>query len=130
MVKKESSAEMCDMRGLLSFMILWLLSTRPMYGQELASEIGKRRGDKPNPGTIYPALKDLTNRGLIRGHLEGRRIVYQLTAAGKTSLAKALEYFESAFGDIFHSAARVRRKIANPRLIQSGDSQKRIYSSG
>ena len=54
--------ECCDMRGMLSFMILWLLSKRPMYGQELATEIGKRRGTKPNPGTIYPALKELEKR--------------------------------------------------------------------
>jgi PadR family transcriptional regulator PadR len=118
MVKNENPAEMCDMRGMLSFMILWLLSTRPMYGQELAAEIGKRRGDKPNPGTIYPALKDLSSRGLIKGHLEGRRMVYELTATGKTSLSKAMEYFESAFGEIFHSAAKIRRKIANAKLIE------------
>ena len=53
----------CDMRGMLSFMILWLLSDRSMYGQELAEEIGKRKGEKPNPGTIYPALKELTIKG-------------------------------------------------------------------
>ena len=67
MVKNENPAEMCDMRGMLSFMILWLLSTRPMYGQELATEIGKRRGDKPNPGTIYPALKDLSKSRTDQG---------------------------------------------------------------
>ena len=88
MVKSENSSEMCDMRGMLSFMILWLLSTRPMYGQELANEIGNRRGDKPNPGTIYPALKELSGRGMIKGHLEGRNTVYELTATGKTSLSK------------------------------------------
>ena len=76
MIRSENPEEMCDMRGMLSFMILWLLSTRPMYGQELANEIGKRRGDKPNPGTIYPALKELASRGMIRGHLEGRNTVY------------------------------------------------------
>ena len=30
-----------------------------MHGQELADEIGKRKGEKPSPGTIYPALKGL-----------------------------------------------------------------------
>ena len=39
----------CDMRGMLSFMILWLLSKKPMYGQQLATEIGKRKGANPNP---------------------------------------------------------------------------------
>jgi PadR family transcriptional regulator len=103
LVKSEKSSEMCDMRGMLSFMILWLLSTRPMYGQELANEIEARRGDKPNPGTIYPALKELASRGMIRGHLEGRNTVYELTTTGRKSLSKALEYFKRAFGEIFRS---------------------------
>jgi DNA-binding PadR family transcriptional regulator len=100
-VEQESGdSEMCDMRGMLSFMILWMLSGRPMNGQTLAREIGKRRGDKPNPGTIYPALKELVNRGLIKGHAEGRTIVYELSVAGRSSLAKSLVYFERVFGEI------------------------------
>ena len=110
MVKSDNPAEMCDMRGMLSFTVLWLLSIRPMYGQELANEIGKRRGDKPNPGTIYPALKELANHGMIRGHLEGRNTVYELTAAGKTSLSRALDYFQRAFGEIFRSTKSSGRK--------------------
>ncbi len=91
---------MCDMRGMLSFMILWLLSIRAMYGQELAEEIGKRKGDKPNPGTIYPALKDLNKRGLVKIHLEGRNKVYELTKLGRVSLSKSVDYFQKAFGEI------------------------------
>lgn len=82
-----------------------------MYGQELAVEIEKRRGERPNPGTIYPALKDLTARGLIRGKISGRNMVYELTPAGKTSLSKALEYFERAFGEIFQTAPKLRKKL-------------------
>ncbi len=106
---EDEGAGMCDMRGMLSFTILWLLSTRPMYGQELATEIGKRRGDKPNPGTIYPALKDLSGRRLIKAHLEGRNNVYELTDQGRSSLEKALKYFDKAFGEIFSSAIATRQ---------------------
>src|SRR5271155_6057518 len=95
------------MRGMLSFMILWLLSNRPMYGQELAAEIGKRRGDKPNPGTIYPALKDLASRGMIEAHLEGRNNVYRLTERGRVGLVRSLAYFRKAFGEIFESTIAV-----------------------
>lgn len=96
------------MRGMLSFMILWLLSKRPMYGQELAVEIGKRRGDKPNPGTIYPALKGLASRGIIESHLEGRNSVYRLTQRGSAGLEEALVYFKKAFGEIFDSTLTVQ----------------------
>ena len=44
----------CDMRGMLGFLILFLLSKKPMHGQELADEITRRKGEKPSPGTIYP----------------------------------------------------------------------------
>jgi PadR family transcriptional regulator PadR len=91
---------LCDMRGMLSFMILWLLSKRPMYGQELATEIGKRKGDKPNPGTIYPALKQLSEKKLVESHLEGRNTVYELTKLGDVNLARSMEYFQKAFGEI------------------------------
>ena len=55
----------CDMRGLLGFLILFLLSKKPMHGQDLADEIAKRRGERPSPGTIYPALKSLREMGFI-----------------------------------------------------------------
>jgi PadR family transcriptional regulator, regulatory protein PadR len=100
---------MCDMRGMLSFTILWLLSKRPMYGQELATEIGKRRGDKPNPGTIYPALKDLAARRLIEATLQGRNSVYALTKEGRSTLERSKVYFEQAFGDIFNEM-----RVASP----------------
>jgi len=98
---------MCDMRGMLSFTILWLLSRRPMYGQELATEIGNRRGDKPNPGTIYPALKELAARRLIVANQQGRNSVYELTREGEAILQRSMEYFERAYGDIFNELRQV-----------------------
>jgi PadR family transcriptional regulator, regulatory protein PadR len=108
--EKSRTADTCDMRGMLSFTILWLVSTRPMYGQEIATEIGKRRGEKPNPGTIYPALKDLASRGVIKGRTERRNTVYSITEDGKISFSKARDYFQRAFGEIFYSTAKVRNR--------------------
>jgi len=105
MKEEDANGGMCDMRGMLSFMILWMLSNRSMCGQDLASELGKRRGDRPNPGTIYPALKELVNRGLIESHAEGRTLVYELTPSGKSTLSRSLEYFERVFGDILSDSA-------------------------
>ena len=99
--------ECCDMRGMLSFLILWLLSKRPMYGQELAKEIGKRRGTKPNPGTIYPALKELKKRGLIKPKKEGRVTNYHITEEGRKGIQKACEYFCKAFGEIFRERMKI-----------------------
>jgi DNA-binding PadR family transcriptional regulator len=71
-----------------------------MYGQELAIEIAKRRGDKPNPGTIYPALKDLRKRGLVQIRSEGRKTVYELTKQGQVGVTEATYYFTRVFGEI------------------------------
>ncbi len=112
-VQGSEEGAMCDMRGMLSFMILWLLSKRPMYGQEIAAEIGERKGDKPNPGTIYPALKELAKRGLIEARPDGRNLVYELTSEGRVSLSKSIEYFRRAFGEILQERPRARQAVTS-----------------
>lgn len=104
----------CDMRGMLSFYILWLLSKRAMNGQEISEELGKRRGTKPTPGTLYPALKELRTRGLVEMERRGRQTIYSISENGKEGLKKACRYFCYAFGDIFQehrSTSKRPRKI-------------------
>ena len=91
----------CDMRGMLSFMILWLLQKKPMYGDEIALELGKMKGGKPTPGTIYPALKQLKEKGQITSRKEGRKVIYSLTGEGKKGVKEAVDYFCNAFGAVF-----------------------------
>ena len=93
----------CDMRGMLSFQILWELSKKPMNGAELAEQIGLRRGSTPTPGTIYPALKELSQKGLIRGEKEGRQIIYTLTKEGRDGLEVATQYFYRVFNEIIQA---------------------------
>lgn len=90
----------CDMRGLLSFLIIWTLSKKEMSGEEIAREIEKRRGEKPKAGTIYPALKMLKKKGLIKGRKEGKSVIYSLTGEGRRDVRHAMDYFCRAFGDI------------------------------
>lgn len=90
----------CDMRGMLSFQVLFLLSKKPMHGDEIAEEIGKRRGEKPTAGTIYPALKDLKEKRMIKGQKKGKIIVYSLTPEGTRAVRYARAYFIRSFGDV------------------------------
>jgi len=76
----------CDMRGMLSFLILFLLSKKEMHGKEIADELERRRGNRPSPGTIYPALKCLEEDGFIHEKKEGKLINYSLTSKGKETL--------------------------------------------
>ena len=88
------------MRGFLSFQILWLLSRKDMCGEELAKELGKRRGEKPKAGTIYPALRELKAKEFIKGKEDGKMVVYALTPLGKRAVAIAKARFVRSFGDI------------------------------
>jgi DNA-binding PadR family transcriptional regulator len=91
----------CDMRGLLSFSVLWLLTKKDMYGQELAECLGKMRSTKPNPGTLYPALQELERRGLVETRREGRKKFYVLTDSGRKGVVEACEYFCTVYAEIF-----------------------------
>jgi DNA-binding PadR family transcriptional regulator len=94
----------CDMRGMLGFLILFLLSKKPMHGQELAEEIARRKGEKPSPGTIYPALKSLREVGFIinsNDEKQGKTIVYTLTERGKKALKISKTRFIRTFLGVF-----------------------------
>lgn len=91
----------CDMRGMLGFLILFLLSSKPMHGQDLATEIAKRKGEKPSPGTIYPALKKLREMEFIEEEKQGKTIVYSLTPKGREALKVAKRKFIRTFVDVF-----------------------------
>jgi DNA-binding PadR family transcriptional regulator len=85
------------MRGMLSFLILFILSRRSMNGQSIARELEKRRGDKPSPGTIYPALKYLREEKLIAEKKSANEAIYSITPKGKKDLAAAKRIFSSTF---------------------------------
>ena len=92
----------CDMRGMLGFLILFLLSKKHMHGQELAIEIANRKGEKKlSPGTIYPALKSLRDMGFISEEKEGKSIVYSLTVKGENALKVAKKKFVKTFFGVF-----------------------------
>lgn len=91
----------CDMRGMLGFLILFLLSKKPMHGQEIAGEIGRRKGATPSPGTIYPSLKKLKEDGLISSSKSGKEITYSLTPSGKKSLHESIKHFCATFHGIY-----------------------------
>jgi len=85
------------MKGFLSYLILWILNKKKMNGVEIALELEKRRGTKPSPGTLYPALKELKDKGLIAADEDK---YYTLTEKGKKELTSACNFFCKAFYDM------------------------------
>ena len=89
--------ECCEMKGYLKYLILWILSKKDLTGSGIAKELEKRKGTKPSPGTIYPALKELQEKGLIKSD-EGK--VYSLTKKGGEELKNACTIFCKIFYDM------------------------------
>jgi PadR family transcriptional regulator, regulatory protein PadR len=87
----------CEMKGYLSYLILWILNKERMNGAQIGRELEKRRGTKPSPGTIYPALKELKNNGLIT--VDTNKL-YTITNNGEEELTTACKFFCQIFYDM------------------------------
>jgi DNA-binding PadR family transcriptional regulator len=85
------------MKGYLSYLILWTLSKKRMKGAEITKELEKRKGSKPSPGTVYPALKELKEKGLIAAD---KNKTYSLTKKGEKELKAACSSFCQIFYDM------------------------------
>ena len=72
-------------RGDIRAGILTLLAEGPRNGYQIIQELGQRSGGvwRASPGSVYPALEQLQDEGLVRTEqLEGKR-AFQLTDAGR-----------------------------------------------
>ena len=82
-------------RGLLRFLVLKMLSEKPMSGAEIADQIGKQTGGrwKPSPGSIYPLLAWMLDKGFTKEspkEEEGFKR-YSFTVQGSKFLEKQIE---------------------------------------
>lgn len=77
-------------RGLLRFLVLKLLAEKPMSGIEIVNEITQESGEKwkPSPGSIYPLLAWLQDKGYTKEALDQKLGMkrYTLTDEGRTYL--------------------------------------------
>ncbi|MFX1577111.1 MAG: PadR family transcriptional regulator [Promethearchaeota archaeon] len=78
-------------KGYMRAIILALLAEHPRYGYDILQTLAEASdGWRPSPGTIYPLLHDLYERGWITKkevEQEGRqRIIYRLGVKGKRHL--------------------------------------------
>lgn len=86
-----------QLKGFLSFLILHELGQKALCGDDLAIKIGKRKGAKLTPGTIYPALKDLRKQKFISYKKFGRKKIYTLSDGGRNELERLYVLFSQYF---------------------------------
>jgi DNA-binding PadR family transcriptional regulator len=80
-------------RGDVRTAAVLLLAEEPRNGYQIMQELEERSDGlwRPSPGSVYPALQQLEDEGLIRSEeTEGRRL-YHLTDAGRAYVAERPE---------------------------------------
>ena len=74
-------------RGDVRAALLALLAEEPRNGYQLMQEIENRSGGawRPSPGSVYPALQQLEDEGLVRAEPSGTGKLFQLTDEGRAA---------------------------------------------
>ncbi|HEY7482849.1 MAG TPA: PadR family transcriptional regulator [Streptosporangiaceae bacterium] len=72
-------------RGDVRAAVLSLLAEGPRNGYQIIQEISERSGGvwRPSPGSVYPALQQLEDEGLIQAEQTGGRRLFHLTEEGQ-----------------------------------------------
>lgn len=90
--------------GLIRLHVLHHAAARPIFGQWMIDELA-RHGYRLSPGTMYPVLHGLEQKGYLRstdrvnaGH---HRRVYRITPAGRRALRAARSKVHELFGELF-----------------------------
>jgi len=107
-------------RGDVRAAALLLLAEGPLNGYQIMQEIEKRSDGlwKPSPGSVYPALAQLEDEGLVHTQQDDDRRAYALTAAGRryvdergSDLAAPWEQMTGAVDDDVGQLFRELRRV-------------------
>ena len=92
-------------RGDVRAAALLLLADGPLNGYQIMQEIEKRSEGlwKPSPGSVYPALAQLEDEGLVRVQEVGDRRAYVLTDAGRAHVDERREELAAPWEQIADS---------------------------
>src|SRR6267142_1980350 len=73
-------------RGDIRTAALLLLAEEPRNGYQIMQEVEERSNGvwRPSPGSVYPALQQLEDEGLIRSQETDGRKLFALTDEGRT----------------------------------------------
>tara|TARA_Y100000310_G_scaffold313633_1_gene362196 strand:+ start:408 stop:722 length:315 start_codon:yes stop_codon:yes gene_type:complete len=103
---KNRRPEILSLNGFLAFQILHELRKEKLCGDDLAVIIGERKGSKLTPGTIYPALKFLRKKKLVKHRKFGRKKIYTITEFGE----QEYDIMHENFTEIFKGVIKKSKK--------------------
>ena len=95
-------------RGDLKFVILRLVSDKPMHGYEVMQALEEEAGGcyKASPGSVYPTLQMLEDEGYVRCREEEGKKVYEITDEGRKYLDDHGDLVDEIFARIGSFADR------------------------
>ena len=103
MVKKIDSKDQYLYGGLIRLHILHHASKKPVFGMWFIEELALH-GYKLSPGTLYPLLHGLEEKGYLRSikEREGKQLrrFYQATSLGRKALMAARQKVSELFGEL------------------------------
>ena len=104
-------------REVLPLLVLHLIAKGPSYGNQLMERIGAMTAGvlSVNPNTMYPLLRQLEGRGLIKGeweHPERRtRRYYSLTGEGRAEYERLVEEVRPFLDSVRSSIDEIVREV-------------------
>jgi PadR family transcriptional regulator PadR len=113
-------------RGFLEFWVLNLLRREALYGARISSLIEDMSEGRiqMEPGTIYPLLNRLAEKGWIKGDVKVRsqgrgpmRRYYRLTDAGDALLTAMIDHYFDTYDALFQIMATEFQSVRK-RLIE------------
>lgn len=101
--------------GAMRLYLLHLLEDGPKHGYEIIKALTDRFGGtySPSAGSVYPRLAKLEEEGLVSTRREGRRNLYDLTAAGRTELGERDLELQGIDADIAESVTRLADTLSS-----------------
>ncbi len=109
-------------RGDIRTAALLLLAEEPRNGYQIMQEVEERSGGvwSPSPGSVYPALAQLEDEGLIRSQESEGRKLYALTDAGRELVAERpadrpapWEEMSDSVSESYHELGKLMREAAH-----------------
>jgi DNA-binding PadR family transcriptional regulator len=108
-------------RGDIRTAALLLLAEEPRNGYQIMQEVSERSDGvwSPSPGSVYPALAQLEDEGLIRTEESDGRKVFAITDAGREALKTRgedapapWEEMSGEFSSQAHELGKLMREVA------------------
>jgi DNA-binding PadR family transcriptional regulator len=95
-------------RGDLKYVVLRLLSDRPMHGYEVMQALEQEAGGwySASPGSVYPVLQMLEDQGYVTAEERDGKRVYRVTAEGRRFLERNSDRVEDVMDRVARFASR------------------------